>query len=120
MGTLAAAPGEVYQVSQCAFAFFDVNVTLDATARPTNRAEKGMNRAHRSGARNSKGPAAMVTDAPGGTDATAGREMGHGDGRAKVRRTDGSGTDVGLDEAMVEAGRLEVRLKACQQTSGDG
>ena len=33
-----------YQVSQIAFAFFDVNDTLDATARPTDRAEKGNNR----------------------------------------------------------------------------
>ena len=41
----AAAPGEIYQVSQCAFAFFDVNGTLDATARPTDRAENGMDRA---------------------------------------------------------------------------
>ena len=45
METLAAAPGELYQVSQCSFAFFDINDTLDATARPTDRAEKGNNRA---------------------------------------------------------------------------
>ena len=43
MEALAAAPGELYQVSQCAFAFFDVNDTLDATARPTDRAEKRNN-----------------------------------------------------------------------------
>ena len=35
---LAAAPGELYQVSQCSFAFFDINDTLDATARPTDQA----------------------------------------------------------------------------------
>ena len=45
MEALAAAPGELYQVSQCPFAFFDINDTLDATARPTDRAEKGNNRA---------------------------------------------------------------------------
>ena len=44
MEALAAAPGELYQVSQFAFDFFDVNGTLDATARPTDRAEKGHNR----------------------------------------------------------------------------
>ena len=44
MEALAAAPGELYQVSQSAFDFFDVNGTLDATARPTDRAEKGNNR----------------------------------------------------------------------------
>ena len=44
MEALAAAPGELYQVSQSAFDFFDVNDTLDATARPTDRAEKGNNR----------------------------------------------------------------------------
>ena len=44
--TLAAAPGELYQVSQqCSFAFFDIKDTLDATARPTDQAEKGNNRA---------------------------------------------------------------------------
>ena len=32
-------------MSQCFFAFFDANDTLDATARPTDRAEKGNNRA---------------------------------------------------------------------------
>ena len=41
---LAAAPGELYQVSLSAFTFFDVNDTLDTTARPTDRAEKGINR----------------------------------------------------------------------------
>ena len=44
MDALAAAPGELYQVSQSAFGLFDVNDTLDATARPTDRAEKGNNR----------------------------------------------------------------------------
>ena len=44
MEALAAASGELYQVSQCAFALFDVDDTLDATARPTGRAEKGINR----------------------------------------------------------------------------
>ena len=43
MEALAAAPGELYQMSQCSFAFFDVNDVLDATARPTDRAEKGNN-----------------------------------------------------------------------------
>ena len=38
MEALAAAPGELYQVSQCPFAFFDINDTLDATARPTDQA----------------------------------------------------------------------------------
>ena len=41
MEALAAAPGELYQASQSAFGFFDVNGSLDATARPTDRAEKG-------------------------------------------------------------------------------
>ena len=41
---LSAAPVELYQVSQIPFEFFDVNGTLDATARPTDRAEKGNNR----------------------------------------------------------------------------
>ena len=47
MEALAAAPGELYHASshQCAFAFFfDVNDALDATARPTDRAEKKNNR----------------------------------------------------------------------------
>jgi len=44
MEALSAAPGELYQVSQIAFDFFDVNDTLDATARPTDRAEKGNSR----------------------------------------------------------------------------
>ena len=44
MEALAAAPGDFYQVSQVAFGFFDVNDTLDTTARPTDRAEKGNNR----------------------------------------------------------------------------
>ena len=44
MEALSATPGELYQVSQIAFDFFDVNDTLDATARPTDRAEKGNNR----------------------------------------------------------------------------
>ena len=44
MEALAAAPGGLHQVSQCSFTFFDVNDTLDATARPTDRAEKGNNR----------------------------------------------------------------------------
>ena len=44
MEALAAALGELYQVSQCSFAFFDANGTLDVTARPTDRAEKGINR----------------------------------------------------------------------------
>ena len=39
MEALAAAPGELYQVSQSAFGFFDVNDALGATARPTDRAE---------------------------------------------------------------------------------
>jgi len=41
MEALAAAPGELYQVSQCSFAFFDINDTLDATARPTTGLRKG-------------------------------------------------------------------------------
>ena len=44
MEALSAAPGELYQVSRIAFDFFDVNDTLNATARPTDRAEKGNNR----------------------------------------------------------------------------
>ena len=44
MEALAATPGELHQVSQWSFAFFNVNGTLDATARPTGRAEKGNNR----------------------------------------------------------------------------
>ena len=44
MEALIEAPGDLYQVSQTAFDFFDVNDTLDATARPTDRAEKGNNR----------------------------------------------------------------------------
>jgi hypothetical protein len=44
MEVLAAAPGELYQVSQSAFEFFDANDTLDATARPTDRAGKENNR----------------------------------------------------------------------------
>ena len=44
MGMLIEQPGELYQASQIAFDFFDVNGTLDATARPTDRAEKGNNR----------------------------------------------------------------------------
>ena len=48
METLAAAPGEIYQVSQCAFAFFNANDALDATAQPTDRTGKGMNRARTS------------------------------------------------------------------------
>ena len=44
MEALLAAPGDLYQVSQVAFDFYDVNATLDATARPTDRAEKGNNR----------------------------------------------------------------------------
>ena len=44
MEALAAVPGELYQASQSAFGFFAVNDTLDATARPTDRAEKGNNR----------------------------------------------------------------------------
>ena len=41
---MSAAPCDLYQVSQIAFDFFDVNDTLDATARPTDRAEKGNSR----------------------------------------------------------------------------
>ena len=44
MAALAAAPGELCQVSQCASAFFDVNDTLDAAACPTDRAGKENNR----------------------------------------------------------------------------
>ena len=44
MEALVKAPGDLYQVSLTAFDFFDVNDTLDATARPTDRAEKGNNR----------------------------------------------------------------------------
>ena len=44
MESLIKAPGDLYQVSLTAFDFFDVNDTLDATARPTDRAEKGNNR----------------------------------------------------------------------------
>ena len=44
MEALIKIPGELYQVSQIAFDFFDANDTLDATARPTDRAEKGNNR----------------------------------------------------------------------------
>ena len=44
MEALIKAPGDLYQVSLTAFDFFDVNDTLDATARPTDRAEKGNNR----------------------------------------------------------------------------
>ena len=43
MEALSATPCELYQASQIAFDFFDVNGTLDATARPTDRAEKGNN-----------------------------------------------------------------------------
>ena len=57
----AAAPGEIYQVSQCAFAFFDVNDTLDATARPTDRAEKGTNRARTSLANAFKWKSGLMT-----------------------------------------------------------
>ena len=44
MEALAAAPGELYQANQSAFDFFDVNDTLEASARPTDRGEKGNNR----------------------------------------------------------------------------
>ena len=61
METPAAAPGQIYQVSQCVFVFFDVNVTLDATARPTDRAEKGMNRARTSLANAFKSGSGLMT-----------------------------------------------------------
>ena len=59
--TLAAVPGEIYQVSQCAFAFFGVNVTLDATALPTDRAEKGMYHARTSLANAFKSESGLMT-----------------------------------------------------------
>ena len=61
MEALAAAPGGVYQVSQCAFVFFGVNGTLDATARPTDRAEKGMHRARTSLANAFKSESVLMT-----------------------------------------------------------
>ena len=61
METLAATPGEIYRVSQCAFVFFDVNDTLDATVRPTDRAEKGMNRARTSLANAFKSESGLMT-----------------------------------------------------------
>ena len=44
MEALIAQPGELYQVGQATLDFFDVNDSLDATARMTDRAEKGNNR----------------------------------------------------------------------------
>ena len=61
METLAAAPGEIYRVSQCAFVFYDANDTLDATARPTDRTEKGMNRARTSLANAFKSESGLMT-----------------------------------------------------------
>jgi hypothetical protein len=48
MEALAAAFGELYQVSQGAIALLDVDDTLDATARPADCAEEGKNRARTS------------------------------------------------------------------------
>ena len=48
METLAAAPGELYQVSQGAIALLDVDGILDATAWLTDRAQEGTNRARTS------------------------------------------------------------------------
>ena len=61
METLAAAPGEMHQVSQCAFEFYDANGTLDATALPTHRAEKGANRVRTSLANAFKAESGVMT-----------------------------------------------------------
>ena len=44
MQMLLAAPGEMFQVGLAPFEFFDVNDTLDATARLTDRGERGTNK----------------------------------------------------------------------------
>ena len=61
MGTLAAAPGELYQMSQGAIELLDVDGTLDATARPTHCAEEGMNRARTSLANAFKSESGLMT-----------------------------------------------------------
>ena len=72
----------------------------------------------RLGARSYEGSAAGVTDA-GGTDATDGRETGQGDGRAKIRRTEGSITGEGSDETTVEA-EQRVERNNCKGESVHG
>ena len=44
METMLTSLGDTYQVGLTPFGFFDVNGALDATARPTERAERGDNR----------------------------------------------------------------------------
>ena len=44
METTLAGLGDTYQVGLAPFPFFDVNDELDATARPTDRDERGNNR----------------------------------------------------------------------------
>ena len=61
METLAAAPGELYQVSQGAIALLGVDGTLDTTARLTDRAEEGMDRARTSLANAFKSESVLMT-----------------------------------------------------------